>query len=48
MRLTLEIDFFGSLEEILIRAVLLPADVGLNVTLIAHELPFATVEQPLV
>ena len=34
--------------EILTSALLLPADVGLNVAVIAHELPFATVEQSLV
>jgi hypothetical protein len=48
LRLTLEIDFFGSLVEILIVALLRPTDVGLNVAVMAHELPFATVEQPLV
>lgn len=37
--------FLGSLEKILIIAFSLPVDVGLNVTLIAHELPFATTVQ---
>ena len=46
--LSLIIGFFGSLEEILISALSLPADVGVNMTVIAHEVPFATVEQALV
>jgi hypothetical protein len=45
LSLTLILGFFGSLDEMLIVAVSLPVNAGLNVTLTEHELPFATTVQ---
>jgi hypothetical protein len=42
---TLTFGFLGSLEEILIVALFLPADGGAKVTVIVHELPFGIVVQ---
>ena len=44
-RLTFTVGFLGSLEGILIDALLLPVDVGANVPVIVHEPPAAIVVQ---